>query len=340
MSYFCPVRDCKTAGLDESAAKLQGMVCKVHPYAALVQTALPGQLQPNLRPGATPNEVSKIRGTVAQTQQPQPVRSYTAVVGPKPVPDSKAERVDAPVRATTPGEGAKPPDTTPPVKPTANWLAIAQKAPSESAPVQNKAPQATTSGALSGGVLYGSHYGWQCTHCKKGQTKARHLPRLPESHATRDLAARFEHGCAEREKGEADAYKGPPSKRGGFMVGVLERSGRLYVAISGSGSEAMPKGARKVAAKLGLQIVERLPAAKTASGRAIDTSGLEKTGNAEFFECAAPKLIGAVLETGAKPTDWYMTEMWCGPSSTHTTGQVYESCGNCRLLLPMMLCLE
>jgi hypothetical protein len=191
------------------------------------------------------------------------------------------------------------------------------------------------------GCTYGALGTFNCSYCQQGSDEAEHVPTLPESRQTRDKAAKFVAACEERQKREEDAYKGPKHAAKGYMVGVLELGSKFYVAISG-GDSCMPTGAQKMANKHGLIIVDSLPAKVTAKKRDIDTSNIKKTGVAEFFECAGPKLVGYILDqlSPRAPSSWYLTEMWFGPASgnEHTHGVVYESCGNCRVILPMMLC--
>ena len=136
------------------------------------------------------------------------------------------------------------------------------------------------------------------------------------------------------------------------MIGVLEmRAGEninFFFATSGARSPA--ECFKRVAKVLGMSVIENILNKKTA-GRAninherLKASNVEQVANAKFFECAAPKLIGHITnnkeirkEIRNGEINWSMTEMWCGPSETHINGKVYGPCGNCKQILPMMLC--
>ena len=229
---------------------------------------------------------------------------------------------------------------TPQAPVTLSYASAAAAAASSSSKVTKSAP--STSAPVTGGINYGGLNGFKCKHCQLAEAGSEHLVPLAESLETRDRAARFVAACVRREQRKQDALKGPLGGRKGYMVGVLQHGGTFYVAISGS-DQCMPEGAKRMASKLGLFIVDNLPAQVTALGQKIDTGSITKTGVAEFFECAGPKLIGHILKSlkKTKPKTWCMTEMWCGPDSAigHTSGQIYESCGNCKNILPMMLCL-
>lgn len=317
MTYFCVVIGCKTVKIDEEQALKLNKKCPVH-GAELKKSARPVELRHAMPVGATPNVIEAVSGTLSQSQ-----RSL-------PTPDTIAA-LPSSVSASLPTSQPRP-----------SFAEIMAKRPSAPTGQQNSSTSSSSPepATLTGGFTYGALGTFPCRSCGQRAGGARHLASLPESKATRDRAARFVAAC-ETWRGKASAYKGSERVPVGYMVGVLQRGSRFYIAISGT-DNCMPQGAKRIAKKLGLAVVDKVPGAVTASGEAIDTSQLTKTGVGNFFECAGPKLVGYVLAEWGAPDDtgWFLTEMWCGPSTRneHVSAQVYESCGNCRQILPMMLC--
>lgn len=190
-------------------------------------------------------------------------------------------------------------------------------------------------------ILYGGDK--DCIICKGNEE---HVGILAESLATRSKASKLALALGEAFKKKPATLGRQDTKGPGRMIGVLHAGSTFYVYYSGDfDAEAFKAVALKCLQAC--TVVSQVPKPRTAGGARIDQKDIKEIDQrspAKPFYCAAPKLLGAVL----KPPQgegfqgiyqWFMKEMWAGPTDGyHQPGQVYASCGNCKSLLPAMLC--
>ncbi len=333
MTYFCPVVGCRVVHLDEAAALLQDKRCPVHQVPLKGGTTVRRD-ELNLKPGTSPNEEVAIRSTMAQGQRPL-LPQAVGHTSPPPLASALPLASLASPTVALPTIGPQPLGTGSGVATPLNFASLIGRA----ATAGPSAAVGSPTKAVSGGEEYGGLSTFKCRHCRLAAGAADHVATLPESAQTREMATKFVAACLARQERMQDALKGSKDGPQGFMLGILQLGKNFYCAISGRNS--VTPGVRSVALKLGMTYIDDMPKQVTASGRAISTEDFPQTGVAGFFECAGPKLVGHILDKLSSKTGlhWHMTEMWCGPSATHSSGQVYASCGNCKLILPMMLCL-
>lgn len=186
---------------------------------------------------------------------------------------------------------------------------------------------------------------WRCLVCEE-RLRSTHLPVLRESIRTRYIATQI---AADMEQSAGDGgtvYRRRDDQDRGFMLGVLDNGGDLYITISGF---AIPNGALHVMSRYGhvVRYVPEVRARRTAGGSRIGaTVRMTATQDcpAGLFECAAPKLLHHVLvangELYTARTEWNMTEMWIGPGGwgRYRHGDAAPSCSNCRQVIPVLLC--
>jgi hypothetical protein len=224
---------------------------------------------------------------------------------------------------------------------TAPTLSRSEPEVRESSPTSSTASPSTRGSGQSTTYVYGALGDFACRHCGQKDGVAKHVSPLPENKQTRAKASAFVVACLLRDKNHEDALKGSKTERRGYMIGVLQHGSKFYVAASGKNK--MPLGARRVANKQQLIVIDKLPLQLTMNRASIDTNGVTQTGIGGFFECAGPKLMGHILDSLRPSTpspNWALTEMWLGPDKEglHSHNNPYGSCGNCRIVMPMMLC--
>lgn len=177
-----------------------------------------------------------------------------------------------------------------------------------------------------------------CIVCR-GQSP--HLARIVESPRTRIIASLVVKAI-EQHASTRKLYREEKNKtQRGYMLGVLEVNGTVFIAISGT---FIPPDLERFVDDLGHgRFVDVAPSQTTAGGAIIDKYYRKQmTGNSPAlpFYCAAPKLVEVAREQVSKGATWSMTEMWCGPDTDIRKHEVaYESCSNCVEILPMMLCM-
>jgi hypothetical protein len=190
-------------------------------------------------------------------------------------------------------------------------------------------------------ILYGGDK--DCIICKG---EANHLGIVAESLATRSNASKLALALGQAFKNDPATLGRRDTKGPGRMIGVFHAGSTFYVSYSG---DFDPQPFTAVAQKClpGCVVVSQVPKPLTAGGARIDQRDIKEIDErspAKPFYCAAPKLFAVVLRLPQVDSfqgiyQWFMTEMWAGPTDGyHRPGQVYPSCGNCKSLLPAMLC--